>query len=138
MTLKAVAFDFGGVIEIAVGNGCVLNTELVAIIAILKRQGFKVGILSNATTDLREILREHEILELFDEVIISGEIGFQKPDKEAFAVLFEQLGVSAEDAIFVDDSPRSLEKAEQIGYIPIHFKNNSLLVDELRSFGIVL
>lgn len=70
--------------------------------------------------------------------VISGEIGFQKPHKEAFQVLFEKLDLQPEEVVFVDDSTRSLEKAAEIGYIPILFKNNEQLKADLITAGISL
>jgi FMN phosphatase YigB (HAD superfamily) len=73
-----------------------------------------------------------------DVVIISAEIGYQKPHKEAFDILFGRLGLAPGQVIFVDDSAKSLEKASEIGYIPILFKDNEQLNDDLRKLGIVL
>lgn len=115
-----------------------LNTELMDLFAILRRSGLKVAILSNATTELRGYLEENGIDALVDEVVISGEIGFQKPDKEAFDVVFKKLGVRPEEAVFVDDSPRSLEKAKEIGYTPILFKSNEALRADLERCGVTI
>jgi len=78
------------------------------------------------------------LLGLPDVLVISGEIGFQKPHKEAFQILFEKLKLQPEEVVFIDDTPRSLEKADEIGYIPILFKNNEQLKADLRSMGINL
>lgn len=115
-----------------------INTELISWFSVIRNQGLKVAILSNATTDLREKLKKNRILELVDEVVISGEIGHQKPHKEAFQVLFDRLHVPSYEAVFIDDSRRSLEKAEEIGYTPILFTGNDQLKVELKNLGISL
>ena len=115
-----------------------LNTELISWFSILKEKGFKVGILSNYTTDLTEKLKKWDIYDLVDTVVVSSEIGFQKPDKEAFTILFERLGVLPKETIFIDDANKSLEKAEEIGYHPILFKDNEHLKKDLQDFGIEL
>lgn len=102
----------------------IINTDLLALFSELRQSGYKVAILSNNTTDLRKRLDEKNILPLVDEVVISAEIGHQKPQKEAFEIVFKKLGVRPEEVIFVDDSPKSLEKAADIGYEPILFKDN--------------
>ena len=66
-----------------------VNTELLELFPVLRREGYKVAILSNNTSDLRKLLEEKGITPLVDEIVISGEIGFQKPHKEAFDVAFE-------------------------------------------------
>lgn len=113
-----------------------INTELLNLFPILKQQGLKVGILSNHGLKLREALNTNGITKLVDEIIISSEIGFQKPHKEAFQVLFEKLNVCPEETVFIDDAAKSLEKANEIGYIPILFKNNEQLKNDLQNLGI--
>lgn len=115
-----------------------INVELVDLFPKLRQQGFKIAIFSNHTTKLRNKLKENGILDLVDEVVVSGEIGFQKPHKEAFDCLFELLKVLPQEVIFIDDAPKSLEKAEEIGYIPVLFKNNEQLNADLRKLGISL
>lgn len=112
------------------------NTELLGFLPVLRKLGFKTAIFSNNTSELRERLAEMGITALFDEIVVSAEIGFQKPHKEAFDVLFEKLGLKPEEVIFVDDSPKSLEKASDIGYFPVRFKSNDQLKSDLKSLGI--
>lgn len=115
-----------------------INNELLHSFLILKKQGFKIAIFSNHTSELRKRLAANGIMKLIDEVIVSGEIGFQKPHKEAFQILFEKLNVLPKEVVFIDDAPKSLEKATEIGYTPILFKNNKQLKIELQNLGIQL
>lgn len=115
-----------------------VNKELVGFFPILRQRGFKVGIFSNYRESLRGRLREQGILDQIDEVVVSGEIGFQKPHKEAFEVLFKILKVLPEEVVFIDDTPKSLETANEIGYIPILFQNNTQLKDDLRTLGVMV
>lgn len=115
-----------------------INSDLVAIFPMLQQQGLKVAIFSNNTSGLREKLTKNGLIKLVDEVVISSEIGFQKPHKEAFQVLFEKLNVRPAEVVFIDDTLKSLEKADEIGYTPILFKNNEQLKTELQNLGIKL
>jgi putative hydrolase of the HAD superfamily len=115
-----------------------INAGLVGIFPVLREMGLKVAIFSNATAALRDHLEEMGVAGIVDVMVISGEIGYQKPQKEAFAVLFDQLGFRPEEVIFVDDTPKSLETADEIGYVPILFKNNEQLEDDLRKAGVPL
>lgn len=119
-------------------SGRKMNTGLVVLFPKLRQLGLKIGILSNSNSELREKLNQNGLAELVDVVVISGEIGFQKPHKEAFQVLFERLNLRPEEVIFIDDSTKSLEKAGEIGYIPILFKNNEQLIADLKTFGVSL
>ncbi len=117
-------------------SGAALNTELLNVIPRLRQQGLKVGLLSNAWATRREIVEENGVAALFDAVLISGEIGAQKPDREAFDPLFKALEVKPSELVFVDDSPFSLAKAAEIGYTPILYQNNEQLFADLRKLGI--
>ncbi len=116
----------------------VINTELVSWFPQFKKLGYKIAILSNATTELRKKLHDLGIHQHIDEIVISGEIGFQKPHKEAFDVVFQKLGVLPQEVVFIDDAPKSLEKAGEIGYIPILFRGNDKLKEDLERLGINL
>lgn len=116
----------------------VINTELVSFFGVLRKQGYQVAIFSNATSHLREKLQKKGLLDLVDDVIVSGEIGFQKPHQEAFEVLFKKLSVKPEEVVFIDDAKKSLEKATEIGYTPILFQGNGKLKEDLKGLGISL
>ena len=110
-----------------------LNDELINMIKDLKRKNYKIALLSNNSTELRQKLKENEIIDIFDEVIISAEVGFQKPQPEIFDILFKKLEADPSEVIFVDDTLRSLENSDKIGYMPILFKDNKSFKLELSS-----
>ena len=49
--------------------------------------------------------------ELFDVLVISGEIGIRKPAPEIYALAAERLGREPERCVFVDDLPGNLKPA---------------------------
>lgn len=104
-----------------------LNSELIDMIEKLKASGFKTAILSNYTTTLRDRVKNQNIDHLFNEVVVSGEEGYQKPDKEIFEITFNKLGVKSSEAIFVDDSESSLSSSSEVGYTPILYTDNESL-----------
>ena len=118
--------------EIAESNKTnrMINTELIDRIAGLKKQ-YKIAIISNYTKELRERLASQNILDLFDEIVISGEVGYQKPQPEIFAVLCERMNIPMSELVFIDDTARSLEGAVAIGYTPILYIDNKKLDVEL-------
>jgi HAD superfamily hydrolase (TIGR01509 family) len=109
----------------------ILNLELIEIIKDLKTRDYKIGILSNYSITLREKLTRLNIIDLFDEVIISSEVGLQKPQPEIFEILFNKLRIKNNEMIFIDDTKRSLEGANKIGYIPVLYTNNKTLKSDL-------
>ena len=115
-----------------------LNQELLSLIPILKQQDFKIGMLSNSDKQLRQRINDYNLAQLFDVIAISGEIGHQKPHQEAFQILFDQLQVQPAEVIFIDDATKSLEKAKEIGYLPILFRSNEQLKIDLKKMDIVV
>ena len=108
-----------------------VNTELVEIIKDLKKRNYKIALLSNNSVKLRQKLADQNILDLFDEVIISEEVGYQKPSHEIFEFLFNKLNVKNNETIFIDNAEKSLEGAKEIGFMPILYVGNEKLKKEL-------
>ncbi len=115
-----------------------LNQELIDIIKFLKSKSYKIGLLSNNVVELRKKLIKQGIFDLFDNVIISAEAGSQKPDPIFFKYAFSELGVESNEVIFIDDTKRSLEGAESIGYVPILYTTNEKLKQDFLIYNITI
>ncbi len=70
----------------------------------LKRCGYGLGILSNWDPGLRDILRNGGIYDFFDQVIISSETGFLKPDENIFRIALEKAGLLNTECLLVGDN----------------------------------
>jgi len=113
-----------------------VNKDVLGLADKLRSMGYKVGILTNNTSDGATFIRGKKINEHFDVLVVSAEIGYSKPDPKAFEIFFQQLAVAPEEAIFIDDSEQSLMFAKEIGFHPILFTSYDALVKELESIGI--
>ena len=74
--------------------------------------GVPTGLISNSW------VMDHytdEIRSLFDEVVISAEVGLHKPQPEIYLLAAERLGVRPEDCVFVDDLRENCAGAEAVG-----------------------
>jgi putative hydrolase of the HAD superfamily len=60
--------------------------------------------------------------ELFDRVYYSCRIGMRKPNADIFEYVLSDIGVKAEEAIFIDDSPQHVEGAKSVGIHAFHLK----------------
>jgi putative hydrolase of the HAD superfamily len=77
-----------------------------AVLASLRQEGFRLGILTNGTQEQQiDELRTIGLYDLVDVVCTLEGIGFQKPDPQAFRALAEQLGVMPDECVFVGDNP---------------------------------
>ncbi|KAF3778829.1 Haloacid dehalogenase-like hydrolase domain-containing protein 3 [Nymphaea thermarum] len=69
----------------------------------LKDDGVKLAVISNFDTRLRKLLEGLNISNLFDAIIVSAEIGYEKPAAEIFRAALDQLCVEAGKAVHVGD-----------------------------------
>ena len=80
------------------------------------KKNYKIGLLSNFTSDLQQLLTDELNLHHdFDEVINSYDVRMVKPDGAIYELMLTRLGVKAEEAIFVDDLQRNVDGAEAVG-----------------------
>ncbi|MDC7995700.1 HAD family hydrolase [Altibacter sp. HG106] len=66
----------------------------------------KIGILSNFNSGLRSLIEEKMKKVSFSDVFISEEMNIRKPDTEIFKKALAQLGIAAENVLYVGDSIR--------------------------------
>jgi epoxide hydrolase-like predicted phosphatase len=110
-----------------------LNRELVEAMSLL-RERYSLGLLSNANDDLRVMLIERwQIADLFDDMIISAEVGLLKPDRRIYELAVHRLGVQPDEAVFIDDMPVNIEGARIAGLPAIQYLNNQQVLEDLGS-----
>jgi epoxide hydrolase-like predicted phosphatase len=103
--------------------GDALDTALVDYVRTLHGH-YKTALLSNAWDDTRQAIVERwHIDDAFDELIISSELGIVKPDPRIFQLVLDKLGVTANQAVFVDDMQRNVDGARRVGLEGICFQN---------------
>ncbi|MGC3988525.1 MAG: HAD-IA family hydrolase, partial [Chthoniobacteraceae bacterium] len=99
----------------------------------------RLGVISNFDGRLHRILEGLELTKYFEHVIISSEVGVDKPQPRIFQIALERFGVVAEQALHVGDSPvHDWEGAAAVGMhvFRLHRPENSLM--ELREWGTAL
>src|ERR1017187_3674860 len=74
-----------------------INQNILNLVDVVKAKGYKVGLLSNNTTEAGQKMREFGIDKHFDVFHVSAETGFVKPELEAFAHLAQELAVELEE-----------------------------------------
>ncbi len=82
--------------------GDIIDREIISFLRSL-RGTCKTGLISNAWSDLRDFMTREKIIDAFDHIIISSEVGVAKPEAKIFQIALEQAGVSPNEAVFVDD-----------------------------------
>lgn len=81
---------------------------------------FKLGLISNTLDDLKIYLEEDGILQYFDAIVLSCEVGYWKPDKGIFLRACKLTGVYPDRAVYVGDMPIcDYDAAKRAGLHPI-------------------
>lgn len=88
-----------------------------ATVASLRDRGLLVGLVTNGASEIqREKLRRSGAEPWFDVALVSGEEGVGKPDPGILRLACDRLGVTADEAVYVGNSPtRDIACAEAAG-----------------------
>ncbi|MDR3574214.1 MAG: HAD family phosphatase [Anaerolineaceae bacterium] len=119
----------GHIFEDQFWAGDQVDLDLITFIRAL-RPKYKTGLLSNAWSDMRQLLDGYlpHCLDAFDASIFSYEVGLVKPDARFYQAILSLMKVEASQAIFIDDFGINIEGALAAGLNAIQFEN----VDQVK------
>ena len=106
----------------------------VDLLAPLKRAGHALHGLSNWSSEKFSLARaNYRFFDLFETILISGDVKLAKPDPRIFEILLQRIGKSAKECLFIDDSERNVVAARGQGFDAIRFESPAQLRQELQS-----
>jgi epoxide hydrolase-like predicted phosphatase len=71
--------------------------------------------------------------EIFDGIVISGEVGTRKPSKRMYELGAERAGAQLHECVFVDDLPFNLTPAQELGMATVHHTAAETTIPELEA-----
>ena len=80
---------------------------------------YLLGVVSDTWPSLERVFINLNLRKYFSTFIMSSVHGSYKSEKMLFKLAIEELGIKAEEAIFIDDSESNLDAAKEFGMIPI-------------------
>ena len=105
----------------------------VEILQLLKDKGYLLYGLSNWSTETFGMVRhEFEFFNLFDEILLSGEVKLIKPEPEIFELFLQRIGKPADQCLFIDDSEPNIKTARKLGFDAVQFISPEHLKSELE------
>jgi len=117
-----------------------LTGEIAATVDVLRdlhAAGVRLLALTNWSAELFPVARgRFEFLQLFEDILVSGEERLAKPDPRIFELLAERSGLSPGECVFVDDKPVNVEAARTAGLDGIVFVDDGSLREQLRERGL--
>jgi len=87
------------------------------VIRAARQAGLRTALLSNSWGGgyPREMFPE-----LFDAVVISGEVGMRKPEPRIFELATELIGLAPAECVFIDDIRENITAAEAVGLVGVY------------------
>ncbi|SDM14300.1 haloacid dehalogenase superfamily, subfamily IA, variant 3 with third motif having DD or ED [Corynebacterium mycetoides] len=133
--MQAIIIDYAGVMDTDAED----QRRWRALIEAVKDTGVKAAVLSNADGDGPEAeqIREWEFRGDVDAVVLSGEVGAQKPERAAFQAAADAVDVPLTDCVMIDDDIMNVRGAVENGMIGIlHTAFERTAVEIQSLFGI--
>jgi epoxide hydrolase-like predicted phosphatase len=107
------------------------------LITQLKRK-YKLLVLSNTNAIHFAMIRSrYPIMRLFDEYVLSYEVGAMKPTPEIYRVAIQRSACAPEEIFFTDDLEVNVEAARQHGLVAVRFESAEQLEAELERRGLL-
>lgn len=103
----------------------------------VRAAGIRTCLLSNSWGD--NTYPRERFAELFDGVVISGEVRMRKPEPEIFDHALGLIGLSPVECAFVDDIEPNVQAAQRLGIVGVHHVDTPTTIARLEElFGVSL
>jgi HAD superfamily hydrolase (TIGR01509 family) len=113
-----------------------INRRVVQL-ALALRKEHNLALLSNATISLRSYLSELRLLDLFDVVVLSAEVGLRKPNPAIYSLTANLAETDPALCLMIDNLERNTSVAESLGMQAVVFKSAAQLQQTLLTEGVL-
>jgi epoxide hydrolase-like predicted phosphatase len=108
-----------------------INPDMVRLIGTLRKK-YKTALLTNANKEqLHQIIQGIGLEKVFNEIVVSSDVGMVKPDERIFKLTLSKLQVDPQEAVFIDDISRYVYAAKDIGMHGIVYSDYGQMKAEL-------
>ncbi len=127
------------ILEKRLNNYYKINAQTKNLIKKLRRNGYKIGFLSNSVREIvRYLEKKYKISKLFDFGIYSHNVKTRKPKAKIFKLLLKKIGAKPDEIIFIDDNSSYLKGARKLGIKTVRYVSTKQLADDLKKSGVQL
>ena len=110
----------------------------IELVKAVKAHGIPVYGLTNWSSEKFEQVRpQFEFMDLFKDIVVSGNVKIAKPDTRIYTLLLERNGLSAADCLYIDDSKENIRAARQVGLQSIEYQSSQKLREEMTKHGVL-
>jgi 2-haloacid dehalogenase len=109
------------------------------IVRAVKAAGYPLYGLTNWSAETFPIAyrKYGDLFDLFDHIVVSGEVHLLKPDPRIFDLAIQAAGVQPSQCLFIDDGPENIAAATRMGFQAIHFVSAEQLEHQLLSMELL-
>jgi putative hydrolase of the HAD superfamily len=107
------------------------DPAMLAAVGAARAAGVRTGLVSNSW-GAGDVYERERFPELFDAVVISGEVGLRKPDPAIYRLAAERLDLPPARLVFVDDLPGNLKPARALGMVTVAHRDAASTVAQLE------
>lgn len=114
-----------------------VNPGITAVLDALKKQGIRLVLLSNTcVSHMDHIHRQFDVLERFDDIVLSYEVHAMKPEPEIFEHAIAAIGCLPEHCFYTDDIEENIDVARAFGLNADVFTTVEKLKEDLIAVGV--
>jgi len=96
------------------------RADATEVLSYLKSHGYKIGLISNCSASIPNILKNMPFAQMIDVALFSSLVGMQKPDPRIYRLIAKQLALKPEDCLYIGDGDEhELTGAAQAGMHPV-------------------
>jgi len=101
------------------------------------RHGLRVAVVSNESREINAYrIREFKLDDFVDTFISSCFVRLRKPDVDMFTIALDVAQATAEQVVYIDNTPMFVEIAAGLGIRSIHHTDYKSTCEKLASFGL--
>lgn len=124
-------------LRIALGDIFTSRPEMHELVKSLKNSGLRLVLLSNTCeSHIKWIRSRYNILEEFDDLVLSYEVGACKPEHAIFEAALKTIGCSPGDCFYTDDIAEYVSVARALGVNAEVFLDHEELCERMRLYGL--
>lgn len=97
-----------------------LYDDVIPCLESIKEYGVVMGVVSNWERWLPDLLNQCNIIEYFSAIVVSGDVGIEKPDQRIFQIALNKLNVLPQETLYVGDwIETDILPAIEVGMVPL-------------------
>jgi epoxide hydrolase-like predicted phosphatase len=124
------AVEAQGLVSTMFADLAIYEDSMTSLVTRAHAAGIRTGLLSNSWGLDYD---RSDWLDMFDVVVISGEVGMRKPEREIFELTLERMGLPAGECVFIDDMAHNVAAAAKAGLAGIVHRSFDETATELEA-----